>query len=59
MVTNARVAQLVELYLAKVVVVGPSPISRSNIFADIAQLIEHRTCNAGVGGLSPSVGSTI
>ncbi len=27
-----------------------------NIYADVAQLIEHSTCNRTVGGLSPSIG---
>ena len=29
-----------------------------NIYADLAQLVEHLICNQGVGGSSPSVGTT-
>ena len=28
---------------------------KNQIFGDVAQLIEHRVCNPGVGGLSPPI----
>ena len=50
---RAGVAHLVERRLAKAEVAGSSPVSRSNKYAPLAQLVEHLTLNQGVQGSSP------
>ena len=47
---RAGVAHLVERRLAKAEVAGSSPVSRSNKYAPLAQLVEHLTLNQGVQG---------
>ena len=74
LVTNAKIAQLVEHDLAKVGVAGSSPVFRSkkclefieivsswhraDNHAKIAQLVEHDLAKVGVAGSSPVFRST-
>lgn len=50
---------MVEHNLAKVGVVGSSPIVRSKLNAGIAQLGERFTCNEDVAGSIPAIGSKL
>ena len=53
---DARITQLVECHLAKVVVAGSSPVPRSNESAGdggVAQLVEQVTLNHWVQGSNP------
>ena len=53
---DARITQLVECHLAKVVVAGSSPVPRSTktmVNGSIAQLVEQVTLNHWVQGSNP------
>ena len=52
---DARITQLVECHLAKVVVAGSSPVPRSKtkVNGSVAQLVEQVTLNHWVQGSNP------
>ena len=48
------VAQLVECLIVVQEVVGSTPIIHTKTYTSVAQLVEHRIPNSGVGGSRPS-----
>ena len=51
--TNAGIAQLVERQPSKLNVASSNLVSRSKMYASLAQLVEHLTLNQEVTGSTP------